>query len=35
VIIPLTLQDEAVIKQKFPKGYTAERPYLRVTPQPD
>jgi hypothetical protein len=24
-----------VIKQKFPKGYKALRPYLRVTPQPD
>jgi len=24
-----------VIKQKFPKGYTALRPYLRMTPQPD
>ena len=35
VIIPLSIQDEAVIKQKFPKGYTAERPYLRVTPQPN
>ena len=35
VIIPLTLQDEAVIKEKFPKGYRAERPYLRLTPQPD
>lgn len=35
VIIPLTIQDEAVIKQKFPKGYVAPRPYLRITPQPD
>lgn len=35
VIIPLTIQDEAVIQQKFPKGYTAPRPYLRFTPQPD
>jgi len=35
VIIPLSIQDEAVIKQKYPKGYTAERPYLRVTPQPN
>ena len=35
VIIPLTLQDEAVIKEKFPKGYRAERPYLPLTPQPD
>ena len=35
VIIPLTIQDEAVIKQKFPKGYEAPRPYLRITPQPN
>ena len=35
VIIPLSIQDEAVIKQKYPKGYKAERPYLRMTPQPN
>lgn len=35
VIIPLSVQDEAVIKQKYPKGFTAERPYLRLTPQPN
>ena len=35
VIIVPSLQDEAVIKQKFPKGYKAVRPYLRITPQPD
>ncbi|SEJ13221.1 C-terminal domain of 1-Cys peroxiredoxin [Paraburkholderia diazotrophica] len=35
VIIELTFQDEDVIKKKFPKGYRAERPYLRYTPQPD
>ncbi|MGV7208964.1 peroxiredoxin [Oxalobacteraceae bacterium A2-2] len=35
VIIPLTVQDPEVIKQKYPKGYTAPRPYLRVTPQPN
>ncbi len=35
VIIPLSIQDEAVIKQKYPKGFVAERPYLRLTPQPD
>jgi alkyl hydroperoxide reductase subunit AhpC len=34
VIIPLSLQDETVIKQKFPQGYKAPRPYLRITPQP-
>lgn len=35
VIIPLTVQDEEVIKQKYPKGYNAPRPYLRITPQPN
>lgn len=35
VIIPLNIQDEEVIKQKFPKGYRSERPYLRFTPQPN
>lgn len=35
VIIVPSLQDEEVIKQKFPKGYKAVRPYLRITPQPD
>jgi alkyl hydroperoxide reductase subunit AhpC len=35
VIIPLTIKDEEVIKQKFPKGYKAPRPYLRITPQPN
>ncbi|VFR19270.1 Alkyl hydroperoxide reductase subunit C-like protein [plant metagenome] len=35
VIIVPSLKDEEVIKQKFPKGYTAVRPYLRVTPQPN
>ena len=34
VIVP-SLQDEAVIKEKFPKGYRAVRPYLRLTPQPE
>jgi thioredoxin-dependent peroxiredoxin len=34
VIVP-SLQDEAVIKEKFPKGYRAVRPYLRLTPQPN
>lgn len=34
VIIPLSIQDEAVLREKFPKGYRAERPYLRLTPQP-
>jgi len=35
VIIPLTVQDPEVIKQKYPKGFTAEKPYLRLTPQPN
>ena len=35
VIIPLTVQDPDQIKQKYPKGYTAPRPYLRLTPQPN
>lgn len=35
VIIVPSLQDEEVIRQKFPKGYKAVRPYLRITPQPD
>ena len=35
VIIPLTVQDPDILKQKYPKGFTAERPYLRLTPQPE
>ncbi|MGN6390134.1 MAG: peroxiredoxin [Burkholderiaceae bacterium] len=35
VIIPLSIQGEDVLKQRFPKGYTAPRPYLRLTPQPN
>lgn len=35
VIIVPSLKDEAVLKQKFPKGYKAVRPYLRITPQPN
>ncbi|NML30754.1 peroxiredoxin [Paraburkholderia antibiotica] len=34
VIVP-SLKDEEVIRQKFPKGYKALRPYLRLTPQPN
>ena len=34
VIIPLTVQDPDVIRQKYPEGYTAVRPWLRLTPQP-
>ncbi|AOY00756.1 peroxiredoxin [Jeongeupia sp. USM3] len=33
VIVP-SLQDEAEIARRFPKGYVAVRPYLRLTPQP-
>lgn len=35
VMIVPSLQDEEIIKQKFPKGYKAIRPYLRLTPQPN
>ncbi|MEY4563402.1 MAG: hypothetical protein RLZZ618_2679 [Pseudomonadota bacterium] len=34
VIVP-SIQDPEIIKQKFPKGYTAVTPYLRLTPQPN
>ena len=34
VIVP-SLQDPEVLKQKFPKGFKALKPYLRMTPQPD
>mgnify|MGYP003588898408 FL=1 len=34
VIIP-SLKDEAELKERFPKGYTAVKPYLRLTPQPN
>lgn len=34
VIVP-SLQDEAVMKEKFPKGWKALKPYLRMTPQPN
>jgi len=33
VIVP-ALQDEAEIKERFPKGYDKVRPYLRLTPDP-
>ena len=35
VIIVPSLQDPDLIRQKFPKGFKAVKPYLRVTPQPD
>ena len=34
VIVP-SLTDPEVLKQKFPKGFKALRPYLRMTPQPN
>jgi alkyl hydroperoxide reductase subunit AhpC len=34
VIVP-SLQDPKVIAEKFPKGYKALKPYLRMTPQPN
>ncbi|PKO66146.1 MAG: peroxiredoxin [Betaproteobacteria bacterium HGW-Betaproteobacteria-16] len=34
VIVP-SLQDPAEIAERFPKGHTVVRPYLRVTPQPN
>lgn len=34
VILP-SLQDAAEIAQRFPKGFKAVRPYLRITPQPN
>ena len=34
VIVP-SLQDPELIRQKFPKGYKAVTPYLRLTPQPN
>jgi len=35
VIILPSITDPEVIREKFPKGYTEHRPYLRTTPQPD
>jgi alkyl hydroperoxide reductase subunit AhpC len=34
VILP-SLQDSEVIGKKFPQGYVAVKPYLRITPQPN
>jgi len=34
VIVP-ALKDEKELKERFPKGYKAVRPYLRLTPQPN
>lgn len=34
VIVP-SIQDPAELKERFPKGFKALRPYLRMTPQPN
>lgn len=34
VIVP-SLKDEEELQQRFPKGYRAVKPYLRLTPQPN
>ena len=34
VIVP-SLKDPEELKQKFPKGYTEVKSYLRITPQPN
>ncbi|MCL2931127.1 MAG: peroxiredoxin [Trichodesmium sp. MAG_R03] len=34
VIVP-SLKDPEVLTEKFPKGYTEVKPYLRMTPQPN
>ena len=33
IIVPAVSDEEA--KERFPKGYKALKPYLRVTPQPN
>jgi thioredoxin-dependent peroxiredoxin len=33
IIVPAVTDDEA--KERFPKGFTAHKPYLRTTPQPN
>jgi alkyl hydroperoxide reductase subunit AhpC len=35
VVIAPSLQDPKELAQRFPKGYKALRPYLRITPQPN
>ncbi len=35
VIISNAVQDPEILKQKFPKGFNAVKPYLRTTPQPN
>ena len=34
VIVP-SIQDKAELEERFPKGYRAIKPYLRLTPQPN
>ena len=34
VIVP-SVQDKAELEERFPKGYRAVKPYLRLTPQPN
>ena len=34
VIVP-AIQDEAELKERFPSGYKAIKPYLRLTKQPN
>jgi thioredoxin-dependent peroxiredoxin len=34
VILP-SIQDEKELKERFPKGFKAVKPYLRLTPQPN
>ncbi|MEO8800162.1 MAG: peroxiredoxin [Polyangiaceae bacterium] len=35
VVISPSIQDPEVLKAKFPKGFKAVKPYLRITPQPN
>jgi thioredoxin-dependent peroxiredoxin len=35
VVIAPSLQDAEAIAERFPQGYVAVRPYLRITPQPN
>lgn len=35
VIISPSVTDPQVLQEKFPKGYTTVKPYLRTTPQPN
>src|SRR5476649_930557 len=35
VIIVASITDRAEMQQRFPKGYRAVKPYLRLTPQPN